>query len=416
MLGRFLTVVSLSAVSVTGIFLSLTSGLADDVWRKPATLETLRSAAFLAPGNPRIKGSIGRLQASNPDVLNFEDSERALRQAVAMAPADFRLWMRLGETLSLVGKFQEAESAYKRAVELAPQHFEPQWRFANMLLAAGKVDESSPYIRRSLSLDETKAPAMLDLCWQISNGDQKYVSSLILDSPTLQLQYVKLLVRKGRLSDAVSYWKSLDDAKLKAVAKPAREFINQLISQKEYDAAWDIWTTLPDIKLIGVSKGRVWDGEFRLSVSKNPCFEWKFESRQKGAELTIDTAGPSPNVNALRIAYASDGRAFDHASQIILLSPGKYRLSYYARSEEIVTGSLPTVEIADASKANGWRVRSQPSLAGSQPWKKNELVFTVEPDVKAISVAVRRPSECGTAEGCPIFGTVWFAGIVIEPI
>ncbi len=402
-------------IGVTGMFLALRDDPSDDVWRHQPALAELNSAAGRSPWNPRLGATVGRYYALDPDIQNFPKSERELQRVIALAPADYRLWLALGETLSLEGKLAEAETACRRALALAPNHFDPQWQMANILFRQGKLAEAAPFARRSIALDEESSPLMLDLGWQISNGDQAFVTSLLPESPAVQLQYLKLLTAKQRTADAVTRWKQLPAGTQTELATSAREFVRQLIEQKEFASAWEVWATLPEQRASKPVRGAVQDGGFQAKPSPDACFEWKYAQPEVGARLRIDPVGPEGRGGALKIVYESEGQAFEHARQLILVGDGRYRLTYFTRSNQLASGSPPVVEVRQASAPQGWRVRSSPSMIGSQTWTRNELEFAAPAGVNAVEIVIYRPSECSTGGQCAIVGTAWFGGFSLEP-
>jgi hypothetical protein len=416
---RFLFCATFLSIGVVGTAFALRDDQPDDVWRRqnpPVTIEELKHAVGRSSRNPRLKAAVGRFYALDPDIQNFDLAERELRSAISAAPSDDRLWSALGETLSLAGKLNESETACRRAVELAPNHFDPLWQMANILFRRGKLSEAAPFARRAIALDEDSAPLMLDLGWQMTNGDKAFVASLVPDNPTVQLHYLKLLVAKKQPQEAVARWRTLAPEAQLQLSGTVREFVGQLIAEKEYAAAWEVWAGLPEVAQLKPVRGAVQDGGFQAKPIRNACFEWNYSGPQNGLQVRIDPAGPPDRGNALKIIYEAQGGAYEHARQLVLVSEGKYRLSYFTRSEDLVSGSPPVVEIRQPGMPQGFRARSTPSIIGTQQWKENILEFTVPAGIGVVEVVIVRPSECSGGGQCAIVGRAWFGGFKLEPV
>lgn len=408
----------LIAVGGLGLWLSLPVETADDVWQQrkpPATYAALEQAAARAPSNPRLWGALGAAHLFDPLRLDYQASEQCLRRALALAPYDARLWGMLGDTLAISGKTDEAERVLRRAHELAPNHFISQWRLANALIRVGKLEEAAPYARGALRSNPSQAILMLDLGWRISGGDRRFVESLLPPNlPAIEYQYLRLLLTHQRVEEAVARWQAtLRDKDAEGTWTYA--FIQDLLTAQAYEPAWRVWAAAPERRTLDLKRTAIYDGDFRRPVAKTPVFEWRFHQNEEGVRLARDQKIERPfEGNALQISYDSPGPSFTHARQLLAPPPGDYRLSYFARSENLTTAAPPCVELTSPRRRD-WRVRSTPDLRGTQPWRRVQVDFTVTPDVGAVELALVRPAECMTPGNCPITGVVWFGGFTLEP-
>lgn len=418
---RFLLCATLFLVGIAGIVFALRDDQPDDVWRGgqqvPITIKELNHAVGRSGRNPRLRATVGRFYALDPDIQNFNRAEAELRTAIAAAPADYRLWFALGEMLSLAGKLAEAEAASRHCVELAPNYFDPLWQLANILFRRGKLADAAPFARKAIALDDDSAPLMLDLGWQMTNGDQAFMKSLLPENPKVQMQYLKLLVAKKRAGDAVVRWNQFSPETRTTLVNSGRDFVRQLISEKEYAAAWDIWASLPEQVAAKPVRGTVQDGGFQANPIQNPCFEWSYDQPKPGVEIRIDPAGPPGRGGAMKVIYNVETGAFEHARQLVPLNAGNYQLSYFTRSEQMVSGSPPVVEVRLlGTTPQNQRVRSSPSVLGTREWVEHSVEFTVPPTSGAVEIVISRPMECSAGGPCAIFGRVWFGAFKIEPV
>ncbi len=408
----------LIVVGVVGLWLSLPVETTDDVWqqrRPPATYTALEQATARIPTNPRLRSALGAACLSDPLHFDHQAAEQHLRQALALAPYDARLWGLLGDALAIGGKVDEAEQVLRQAHALAPNHFISQWRLANALLRVGKLAEAVPYARGALRSNPNQAVLMLDLGWRISGGDRRFVESLLpSDLLGIEYQYLRLLLTHQRVEDAVARWQAvLREKDTERIWTNA--FLQDLLAAQAYEPAWRVWATVPERQALGLKPTTMYDGGFRQPVVQTPIFEWRFRQGAEGVRLARDQKIERPfEGNALQITYDSPGPSLIHAQQLLALPPGNYRLSYFARSENLVTAALPCIELTSLRRRE-WRVRSVPNLRGTQPWQRVELDFTVSPDLGAVELSIARPADCVTPGNCPITGVVWFGGLSLEP-
>ncbi|MCS7079455.1 MAG: tetratricopeptide repeat protein [Chloracidobacterium sp.] len=409
---------ALIVVGGLGLALSLPVETTDDVWQQrkpPATYTALEQAAARAPSNPRLWSTLGAACLFDPLHLDYQASERHLRRALTLAPYDARLWGMLGDTLAISGKVDEAERVLRRAHELAPNHFISQWRLANALIRVGKLDEAVPYARGALRSNPGQAILMLDLGWRVSGGDRRFVEALLPPGMLgIEYQYLRLLLTYQRIEDAVARWREvLREQDADRVWTNA--FLQDLLTAQAYEPAWRVWAAVPERQALGLKRTEVYDGGFRQPVAKAPIFEWRFRQNEEGVRLARDQRIEKPfEGNALQIAYDSPSPTLTHAQQLLVPPPGDYRLSYFVRSENLVTAAPPCVELTSPRRRD-WRIRSAPNLRGTQPWRQVQVDFTIPPDLGAVELSIMRPADCVTPGNCPITGVVWFGGFTLEP-
>ena len=100
-------------------------------------------------------------------------------------------------------------------------------------------------------------------------------------------------------------------------------------------------------------------------------------------------------------------------SQLILVEPSNhYRISFAARTQDIVTGGLPLAIVNDAAGEHKRLGQSASLGQGSNDWQVFSCEFTTGPATKAVVLTLQR-KNCATPQ-CPIFGSVWLDSFSIE--
>lgn len=415
--ARLIFALILIFLSVGGSFLAVRMGISGTIVRYNPRTEPLETAARLTPDDPIVQCLLGQSYLYDPDHINPVAARKALQTSVEIAPKDHRFWMALAKSFELEGNLTQAESCCERAVILAPHYYEPRWQWANLLVRTGKVELAAAQFRKTLEINPTQTLYTLDLLWQASDGDWKIVQLAVPEVDSARCELVQFLVRKGLFSEGVSQWLALVPPVRVRSANIGRWMVEQLVAAQHFDLAWNVWRTLPEHSGRTLIQGQVSNGDFNLPITGNETdLDWKFFNSAQ-AQLSLDDTGPAPHLKSVRIHYEATGSpTFDHLRQIILVTPGKtYRLRYSARSEELVSGSLPQVDLLDTAAAS-------PPLASldlpsrTQAWRPYEVVFTAGPETHAVVLLVHRLAKCRSDEPCPIFGSIWVTSFSIEPL
>ena len=100
--------------------------------------------------------------------------------------------------------------------------------------------------------------------------------------------------------------------------------------------------------------------------------------------------------------------------QLILVEPNtRYRLGLAARTQELMTTGLPTVELTDA---NGGRALTPPILLtrGDVGWQDYTAEFVTGPATSAALLTIQR-QECSLPP-CLIFGRVWLDDFSLQKL
>ena len=88
--------------------------------------------------------------------VNYEDSERALRNAIRLNPTNDAAWLHLGNVLSRLERYGEAEQAFRRATELNPEISAYWSSLADALGNIGRFDEAEQAFKRAIDVNPTE--------------------------------------------------------------------------------------------------------------------------------------------------------------------------------------------------------------------------------------------------------------------
>jgi hypothetical protein len=123
-------------------------------------------------------------------------------------------------------------------------------------------------------------------------------------------------------------------------------------------------------------------------------------------KLSLDNSNPKEGSASLRVDF--NGESNPNApviSQLVLLEPKThYQLDLAYRTENLVSGGLPTILVLDA---NNQSVLGQTEGLPQRTdgWRNVNVDFTTGESTSAIQIALQR-KPCPTPQ-CPIFGKLW---------
>jgi hypothetical protein len=336
-----------------------------------------------------------------------------LERAVALRPRDYFLWLELGLTRDQTADTAGALLAFNEAVRLAPHYAQPLWQRGNLLLRSGRYDQAFDDLRRAAESNPDLLPNLIDLAWGFSKGDPKVTEQLAqIATGKMRIAFARFLAKHGKTRETLEQFRAAG-----SVPDPTRrELVQQLIALNAFAAAFELWKGGE-----GVGKDHqlssVYDGGFEgpLSLEK-VAFGWRIPRNLQGVNMSLDPTQPHSGSKSLRMDFAGDSNAESSlVSQLILVEPSsRYRISFAARTQDIVTGGMPLAIVNDAAGEQKRLGQSASLRQGSNDWQMFSFEFTAEPATKAVVLSLQR-KNCTTSP-CPIFGSVWLDSFSIERV
>jgi tetratricopeptide (TPR) repeat protein len=324
---------------------------------------------------------------------------RAYERALALRPRDHVLWLESGKARDRAGDTEGALAAFREAVRLAPSYPQPRWQLGNALLRAGSRAEAFEEMRRAAAFDHALYPNMLQAIWHASGKDAPTLARAA--SPRTNdetLAVARFFVKEGRPDEGL---KLLRDSGIEVTPESRRALVADLIEAEAFADAHAVWSEGRG------SVGSLDDGGFEGAArSDDEGFGWRFARDVQNVKLSLDTDAPREGARSLKVEYAGNSEpARPAVLRLVAVEPGAlYRLTFSARTKELVTGGLPFVGVVSAAKSGGALAESATLPASTDGWQEFALEFTA-PAAGAVRVALmRRP--CAAAP-CPAFGGVW---------
>ena len=379
-------------------------------------LETAQMAVNLAPNDPLPHWRLGNLALKElpPDQISVVVAE--YEKAVSLSPNDYRLWMEFGGALEQAGDFDKAEKALREAVKLAPSYAYPRWYLGNLLLRTDRYGEGFAELRRASEENEQFQSQLFNLAWQLNKNDFDALRAAVGDSPGIRAAFSKYLVERGRYDDGLRLWNTLSPTEKRESRVAADPIIASLISAHHFYQAMSLWNEVAPGPAYNAEIGQILDGGFENNLAHGPgaVFGWQVQSNSQ-VQIGIDAGQGHTGSRSLRIYFQVRSHIDTiNVSQLVPVKPNTgYELESYVKTERIESAETPVIVVVNADDESTLVV-SPGASSGTTGWQRVSLSFKTGEKTEAVRVKMVRNS-CSDSPVCPIFGTVWYDDFNLTP-
>lgn len=398
-----LQVVRRAALFLTLLFLIWSAGragfasLLSAYAARSVRLDAADAAVSLSPNDAQNHFIRGGVLQSNGD-LPGAISEYS--RAVSLRPDDYVLWLTLAHARELNADKEGAIAAATYAVGVAPSYAKPHWHLGNILVRAGRVNEGFAELRLAGASNPDLLPAFIDLAWRLSGGNVEYV---IRAAEPLAPQTHKALAdyfrKRGQRAEAIAMFKAAGNV----TSEERRAYLAELLAAKQFRDGYALWVIAhppdPDVPAIN-DPG--FEGKSDLD---EPGFGWRAGHKAEQVNLSLDTENPNEGRFSLQVLFnGNSDPAHPIVSQLVSAAPlTRYRLRFAARTQDIISGGLPTFIVVEAGSGEVLG-KSEALPQTSDGWRDYQVDFGTLETTEAIQIKLQR-GPCGSP--CPIFGRLW---------
>ncbi len=326
------------------------------------------------------------------------------------------LWLQLGRALDEAGDKEGALLALRESMRLAPFYSEPRWQYGNVLYRMGRFEEAFQELRRAADSNPSLVPVLIDLAWGTHKGDAAAVEKIVSPrTDAVRLALARFFIRKEKAVEALA----LIRAFVEMSAEDRKALVVELIKARQFKAAYEVWAVggVDNERRKDVAQG-ITDPSFegRINLTQEG-FGWQQEREQEGVKLSLDTKEPKAGSRSLLIEWSGQpSPSISVISQTVLVEPNsRYRLTFYARTEKLITAGLPVLNITDASSRES-RVLAESKAfpQDASAWQAFEVEFSTSGSTEAVIMSLLR-RNCDT-NTCPIFGRVWLDDFSLQKL
>ena len=402
----------------SGAFLILCVLDASTAWRtgRARYLANTANHSLLAqPANRAVQLSPADAEThSSRAVVLYETGDMRgalteLESAAAVRPRDYLLWLQIGRARDEAGDTPVALTAFQEAIRLAPYYSDPRWQYGNVLYRAGRYTEAFRELRVAATSDPSLMPVLVDLVWSTYGGDPKAIERIVApQDDATRISIARFFVKKGRISDALRLFHATGAGEI----DEKRRLLVDLLTAKQFRAAYEVWAAgEPN----SAAPGNINNAGFEDAPDLNAKgFSWRQEHTLDGVTLSLDTKRPRSGSSSLLIDWKGHARPeVPVLTQIVPVDPrSRYRLSFFVRTEDVVTGALPVMVVTDTSDKQQTLVQSKPFSEGTSAWQDYQVEFETPADSEAVLITLQR--QTCPAGPCPMFGRVWLDDFVLR--
>lgn len=379
-------------------------------------LETAQMAVSLAPNDPLPHWRLGSLAQTElpPDQISLVVGE--YEKAVSLSPNDYRLWMEFGGALEQAGDFDKAEKALREAVKLAPSYSYPRWYLGNLLLRTDHYAEGFAELQRASQANDQLQPQLFNLAWQLNKTDFESLKAAVGDSPAMRAAFSVYLVERGRNDEGLQLWSSLTETEKKENHLAADAIISSLTAARHYHQAMEIWNEVAPDPAYHADFGHILDRGFEDNLAHGPgaVFGWQVQSNSQ-VQIGIDAGQGHSGSRSLRVYFQvrSHIDAINVSQLVPVKSNTEYDFECYLKTDRLESAETPVISIVNAVD-QAYFASSAAAPSGNNNWQRTALSFKTGANTEAIRVRMVR-NTCSDSAVCPIFGTVWYDDFDLKP-
>lgn len=379
-------------------------------------LETAQLAVRLAPNDPLPHWRLGNLAQTElpPDQISVVVAE--YEKAVSLSPSDYRLWTEFGGALEQAGDFDKAERALREAVKLAPSYAYPRWYLGNLLLRTDRYAEGFAELQRASEANGQFQPQLFNLAWQLNKTDFESLKAAVGSTPEMRAGFSKYLVERGHYDEGLPLWSALTETEKRENRVAADAIIRSLVTAHRYHQAMEIWNEVAPGLPYRADFGHILDRGFEDNLAHGPgaVFGWQVQSNSQ-VQIGIDAGQGHSGSRSLRVYFQvrSHIEAIN-VSQVVPVKPNtEYDFECYLKTDRLESAETPVISIVNADD-EAYFANSVAAPSGNNSWQRIALSFKTGAKTEAIKVRMAR-NTCADSAVCPIFGTVWYDDFDLKP-
>ncbi|HEV7798924.1 MAG TPA: tetratricopeptide repeat protein [Pyrinomonadaceae bacterium] len=379
-------------------------------------METAQMAVSLAPSDPVPHWRLGNLAQKElpPDQISVAVSE--YEKAVSLSPSDYRLWMEFGGALEQAGDFDKAEKALREAVKLAPSYAYPRWYMGNLLLRTDRYDEGFAELQRASEANGQFQPQLFNLAWQLNKSDFESLKAAVGNSPAMRASFSKYLLEREHYDEGLRLWSGLTETEKRENRIAADAMIGSLIAAHRYHQAMEIWNEVAPGPTYRADFGHILDRGFEDNLAHGPgaVFGWQVQSNSQ-VQIGIDAGMGHTGSRSLRVYFQVRSHIESiNVSQLVPVKPDtEYDFECYLKTDKLESAETPVITMVNAAD-EAYLGGSAPAPSGNSGWQRISFSFKTGPKTEAVKVRMVR-NTCADSAVCPIFGTVWYDDFDLKP-
>lgn len=368
--------------------------------------EIAATSIRLAPSSPRGYWLAGAILKSAFDDATLALAIERYEDAVRRSPHHYRSWTELGRVNEQAGRYEQAEEAFQKAITLAPDYTIPHWQAGNFYLRRGRISDAVTELNFAARHNSPYRVQVFATAWNVLGQDPRQVEAFLTDSGDSKATLAYFYGSIDRPDDAVRIWNTIEADKKAQYRWQVNALARELMAHRSYRGALEFSRQAgidPDARPEVIT-----NGDFELPVKaadREMRFDWSLTRLDGKVDVSSDATVTRGGRRSLKFTLRGYAKPAFHAlRQAIAVTPGgRYRLSFWVRTENLRGGSLPFIEVRDAKSDQ--MLASTPAFStGTNDWQKFDIDISVPNERDGIYLISGR-EPC--ADECPLNGIFW---------
>lgn len=330
-------------------------------------------------------------------------------------PLNARALRVLGQIAALEGETERAERFMRAAADRSlGESFAVYWLMQTSFEAKEPqqaVAYADVFLRKRPQFLDHAMPMLAQLAESGDEGSVAVLKSALVENPPWRQRFFEGLPKHTRdARTALNLLLSLKETEAPPTLPELNAYLSALIKNDRYELAYYTWLQfLPAEELSKI--GYLNNASFEAPPTGLP-FDWVM---RQGRGATIDIAAVPGEAGSLGLLIElGPGRAeFHGVTQMLLLSPGDYRLKGKLKGE---THGPRGLQWRMTCAATGKEIGAGPMFLGAEPrWSRFDFDFTV-PDADCRAQELRLQLAARSASEQLVHGSVWYDDLSIARV
>jgi tetratricopeptide (TPR) repeat protein len=372
------------------------------------SMSFVETAIRWRPDNPEAHIAKARLLLARKQ---FSAVQVEMEEATQLLPRDYFTWLETGRFYDLASNNAKAIEAMRKASALAPYYSDVAWNLGNTYIRAGQLEEGWAELNKAAESDSTLWPSLLDLAWGLYGGEIEEIERVLKPrSDKAHLAFAKFYAKLGQSKAAMKHLLAAGNVQ----PNDYEQLLALLFASHQYQAARTVWLRLTTGGAQN-SSPKIINAGFETPLSADEkWFGWQAARAPALFAVNVDKTVFKEGQASVKIEFSGDvGVGSELLAQIVPVNPTtSYRLDFFAKTDELVTGGLPVLQILEAG--NRKMLASVELPADTTDWRKTNILFKTGETSQAVILSLQRKG-CSNSSQCPIFGKLWLDEFSLVP-
>ena len=312
-------------------------------------------------------------------------------------------WCDLGDAYLGVGLPNQAKYCFEQGTKRAPNAPAILLRAGNFFYAAEDLPRSLNCFSRVLELVRAYDAVIFSQYQRMGVPVTEVLSLGLPGTAETTRAYLLYLLDKGLVHAAAEVWDWMETRSMLEKKLLAR-FVQLLLQEGKYDKAKKV-----QLRFSTLTERRPPLDELMFNSGFESAFlgtslDWSLR-KSGAAQARRDSEVFFEGGWALRITFdGTTNLSYDHVAQVVVVRPGRHRLTARVRTQDITTDQGVKLRVVDTKRRAALDVSTK-AVLGTADWATLETEFAVPRETRLVRISVSRQKSRKLDN--KIAGTVW---------